>query len=221
MTHEMTCQMTRKMTRKMTSEPFVFVHFSVLGEDCVCVNRKTVRRIVKTVNGLQLAKEAWKVGFLGKVKKRSERRVGEDHRHTALRVVTKPEFSSSSEDEEEEEEGPEHEENGQGVLGDDEEMEEGEVRGGTPETSRQVMEDDLGGLVVRRDLRQEAEEGEEERDSEEEAEIKNEDRGGDEDELFLFDESQLEFDEFNDSTRLSSELYVVVCFVIFIHTSTM
>lgn len=189
---------------------------------------------MKTLNGLNLAPEAWRLGFIGKSQNRGERCAGKDKRNSELRVVTKVAQSSSSEDEEEEkDEGAEHGENGQGVLGEDEEMEEGEVRGGTPETSRQVIEDDLGGLLVRRDLRgQEAEEEEEERDSEEEAvnawvgaeneaEKRDEDRGGDEVGDFLFDESQLEFDEFNDSTRLSSELYVVVCFVIFIHTSTM
>ena len=155
---------------------------------------------------------------------KQERQEGQDTRHSALKCITVTSASSSEDEEEDEDEtdavaemtGRDDEK-----RRDDEEMEEGELRGGTPETSRQVMEDDLGGLVVRRDLRQEAEEEEEERDSEEEAEIRDEDRGGDEDEDFLFDESQLEFDEFNDSTRLSSELYVVVCFVIFIHTSTM
>ena len=98
---------------------------------------------------------------------------------------------------------------------DDEEMEEGEIRAESYDGSREVAMDGDDNLVVTRDVRQlgNEETGEVDEEAvdqwvraENEAERGDEEHGGDEADNFIFEENQLLFEEFNDPTRLASEL---------------
>ena len=178
------------------------------------------------MNKLNLSEKLWRLGFMHRVNNKQERQEGQDTRQSALKCITVTSASSSEDEEEDEDdtdavvetrdrEVEDHVERGER---DDEEMEEGEL----PESheSREVVYDDHDVLVVKRDLREtrEADEAAVWVGEETEAEIRDGDRGGDEDEVFLFDESQLEFDEFNDSTRYHLNFMLLsVLSVSFIH----
>ena len=139
------------------------------GENCCCLNRRTTRSIARTLNGLNLSSKLWELSFIKKALNPEERRKGNDKRQTTLRCVVKQNSTHSSDEEEEEEEEEEEvedvETHGQRGGRDAEELEDGELRSGTPDGSRQVALDESKGLVVRRDLRGQ----EETRDFEEEA----------------------------------------------------